>query len=53
MGKNSLIDNLSTARQYDYLRQYDAISNLSSGLMTEESSVDANSEKELVWFIFF
>ncbi|KAM7481785.1 hypothetical protein LguiB_006368 [Lonicera macranthoides] len=47
MGKNSSIDNPSTARQYDYLRQYDAISNLSSGLMTEESSVDANSEKEL------
>ncbi|XP_028097548.1 RNA polymerase II-associated protein 3-like isoform X10 [Camellia sinensis] len=40
-------DNPSTARQYDHLRNYDSIRNLSSGFMTEESSPDAASEKEL------
>ncbi|GMP63739.1 hypothetical protein CsSME_00025312 [Camellia sinensis var. sinensis] len=40
-------DNPSTARQYDHLGNYDSIRNLSSGFMTEESSPDAASEKEL------
>ncbi|CAL5341071.1 unnamed protein product [Camellia sinensis] len=40
-------DNPSTARQYDHLRNYDSIRNLSSGFMTEESSPDAASKKEL------
>lgn len=48
MTKPSTSDNSSTSRQYDYLRNYDSIRNLSSGFMTETSSPDAASEKELV-----
>ncbi|KAF7126542.1 hypothetical protein RHSIM_Rhsim11G0095300 [Rhododendron simsii] len=47
MTKPSTSDNSSTSRQYDYLRNYDSIRNLSSGFMTETSSPDAASEKEL------
>ncbi|XP_058189960.1 uncharacterized protein LOC131307469 isoform X2 [Rhododendron vialii] len=47
MAKPSTSDNSSTSRQYDYLRNYDSIRNLSSGFMTETSSPDAASEKEL------
>jgi hypothetical protein len=42
----------SAAKQYDHFRNYDKISQLSGGLMTEENLVDANSEKELVGFSF-
>ncbi|XP_027107950.1 uncharacterized protein [Coffea arabica] len=45
--KNANEDIGDAAKKYDYLRNYDAIRQLSSGFMTEESSVDANSEKEL------
>ncbi|KAH7832915.1 hypothetical protein Vadar_001298 [Vaccinium darrowii] len=45
--KASTSDNSSTSKQYDYLRNYDSIRNLSSGFMTEVSSPDAASEKEL------
>ncbi|KAE9446672.1 hypothetical protein C3L33_21445, partial [Rhododendron williamsianum] len=48
MTKPSTSDNSSTSRQYDYLRNYDSIRNLSSGFMTETSSPDAASEKELL-----
>ncbi|PIN10064.1 hypothetical protein CDL12_17355 [Handroanthus impetiginosus] len=37
----------TSARQYDYLREYDALSRLSSGDRSQESFVVANSEKEL------
>ncbi|KAI8531690.1 hypothetical protein RHMOL_Rhmol11G0155500 [Rhododendron molle] len=47
MAKPSTSDNSSTSRQYDYLRNYDSIRNLSSGFVTETSSPDAASEKEL------
>ncbi|KAL6513186.1 hypothetical protein OROGR_020672 [Orobanche gracilis] len=43
--KSAWINNSTT--QNDYLRNYDAISNFSSGFATEGSLVDANSEKEL------
>lgn len=48
MTKPSASDYSGTSKQYDYLRNYDSIRNLSSGLMTEMSSPDAASEKELV-----
>lgn len=37
----------SAAEKYAHLRNYDKITQLSSGLMTEENLVDANTEKEL------
>ncbi|KAL0384754.1 UNVERIFIED_CONTAM: Sperm-associated antigen 1 [Sesamum radiatum] len=40
-------DNTSAVRQYDYLREYEALSRLSGGIQSQESFVDANSEKEL------
>lgn len=43
-------DNTSTVRQYDYLKEYEALSRLSSGVPSQEGFVDANSEKELVCF---
>ncbi|XP_022895761.1 RNA polymerase II-associated protein 3 isoform X2 [Olea europaea var. sylvestris] len=46
MGKTTALDNLGSGRQYDYMKDYDAIHRLSDGLM-EEEAVDANSEKEL------
>ncbi|KAI3445421.1 hypothetical protein Pfo_002086 [Paulownia fortunei] len=47
MGKTPSSDNTSTVRQYDYLKEYEALSRLSSGIPSQESVVDANSEKEL------
>ncbi|KAK6159812.1 hypothetical protein DH2020_003193 [Rehmannia glutinosa] len=47
MGKTPSSDNTSTVRQYDYLKEYEALSRLSSGVPSQESVVDANSEKEL------
>lgn len=47
VGKNAYEDSGGAAKKYDYLRNYDAIRQLSRGFTTEESSVDANSEKEL------
>ncbi|GFP80355.1 hypothetical protein PHJA_000178900 [Phtheirospermum japonicum] len=35
------------AKQYDYLKEYEALGQLSSGASSQESLVDANSEKEL------
>lgn len=46
VGETTASDNLGSGRQYDYLKDYNAIHRLSGGL-TEEESVDANSEKEL------
>ncbi|KAL3538275.1 hypothetical protein ACH5RR_001641 [Cinchona calisaya] len=45
--KTASANKRSSTKQHDYLRNYEALSQLSSGFMTEESSVDANSEKEL------
>ncbi|XP_074326628.1 uncharacterized protein LOC141664559 isoform X2 [Apium graveolens] len=39
--------NNSSATQFDYLRNYNAMDNVSSRFMTEGSPIDANSEKEL------
>ncbi|KAL1802221.1 hypothetical protein ACET3Z_030868 [Daucus carota] len=39
--------NNSSTAQFDYLRSFNAMDNLSSAVMTEGSAVDANSEKEL------
>ncbi|XP_024961738.1 RNA polymerase II-associated protein 3 isoform X2 [Cynara cardunculus var. scolymus] len=47
MVKTSSVNHSSTAREEDYLKKYDAVSRLSSGFMRDDSSVDANSEKEL------
>ncbi|KAK2974917.1 hypothetical protein RJ640_013773 [Escallonia rubra] len=41
------VDTSSTAGRYDFLRNYESISQPPSGFKSEESSVDANSEKEL------
>ncbi|WCJ43057.1 Tetratricopeptide repeat (TPR)-like superfamily protein [Euphorbia peplus] len=44
----SRIDSSSSSpAQQDYLKNFDAIDRISSSFMTEESSVDATSEKEL------
>ncbi|KAL6964652.1 hypothetical protein U1Q18_035708 [Sarracenia purpurea var. burkii] len=40
-------DNSSSKRQYDYLRSYDSIKHLSSGITMEVTSPDAASEKDL------
>lgn len=48
MQKTSSSDNASTVRQYDHLKEYEALSRLSSGVPSQEDFVDANSEKELV-----
>ena len=34
--------------QHDYVKKYEALSRLPSGVSFEEGVVDANSEKELV-----
>uniref|UniRef100_A0A5B6ZSD9 Putative RNA polymerase II-associated protein 3 isoform X1 n=1 Tax=Davidia involucrata TaxID=16924 RepID=A0A5B6ZSD9_DAVIN len=47
VGETTAVDYSSSARHYDYSRNYGSISNLSRGLITEESSPDAASEKEL------
>ncbi|KAK3034056.1 hypothetical protein RJ639_034281 [Escallonia herrerae] len=40
------VDTSSTAGRYDFLRNYESISQLQNGFKSEESSIDANSEKE-------
>ncbi|XP_073065942.1 uncharacterized protein [Primulina eburnea] len=40
-------DNIGPFRDYDHLKGFDALSRLSGGFRSEESFVDANSEKEL------
>lgn len=40
----------TAAKKYDRLRNYDKITQLSTGFITEENLVDANTEKELVSF---
>lgn len=50
MGKSTSVRS-SVSREEDYLKTYDAASHLSSGFMADDSSVDANSEKELVWIV--
>ncbi|XP_011087492.1 RNA polymerase II-associated protein 3 isoform X2 [Sesamum indicum] len=47
MEKSPSSDNTSAVRQYDYLTEYEALSRLSGGIQSQESFVDANSEKEL------
>ncbi|KAL6570194.1 hypothetical protein OROMI_014708 [Orobanche minor] len=47
MDKTPSPDNTSTERPYDYLKEYDALSRLSSAVPYQESVFDANSEKEL------
>ncbi|KAI3755055.1 hypothetical protein L1987_54848 [Smallanthus sonchifolius] len=47
MGKSTSVNRSSIAREENYLKKYDAVSQLSSGFMADDSSVDANSEKEL------
>lgn len=39
--------NNSSTTQFDYMRNYNAMDNVSSRFMTEGSPIDANSEKEL------
>lgn len=50
MDKTPSPDNTSTVRSYDYLKEYEALSRLSSAVPYQESVFDANSEKELVCF---
>ncbi|KAL6563012.1 hypothetical protein OROHE_005599 [Orobanche hederae] len=47
MDKTPSPDNTSTQRPYDYLKEYDALSRLSSAVPYQESVFYANSEKEL------
>lgn len=48
-GNTSAVDSSgSNSGQHDYSREFDAIDRISNSFMTEESSVDATSEKELV-----
>ncbi|KAL7119962.1 hypothetical protein ACP275_02G094300 [Erythranthe tilingii] len=47
MEKTPSYENPSTVKQYDHLKEYEALSRLSSSVPSKESSVDANSEKEL------
>ncbi|KAK9292924.1 hypothetical protein L1049_020905 [Liquidambar formosana] len=48
IGKTPTVDHSrNNAGQYDYSRNYDAISRISSSFMNEESTPDAASEKEL------
>ncbi|XP_021623606.1 RNA polymerase II-associated protein 3 isoform X3 [Manihot esculenta] len=47
-GNTSAVDSSgSNSGQHDYSREFDAIDRISNSFMTEESSVDATSEKEL------
>ncbi|CAK7340538.1 unnamed protein product [Dovyalis caffra] len=47
-GKNSAVDSSrSSSGQYNYSRNFDAINRLSSSFTTDESTVDATTEKEL------
>ncbi|KAG6424891.1 hypothetical protein SASPL_115314 [Salvia splendens] len=45
--KTSSSDNKDTMGQHDYVKKYEALSRLPSGVSFEEGVVDANSEKEL------
>ncbi|KAL9175066.1 hypothetical protein ABFS82_02G091700 [Erythranthe guttata] len=47
MEKTPSYENPSTVKQYDHLKEYEALSRLSSAVPSTESFVDANSEKEL------
>ncbi|KAD4179519.1 hypothetical protein E3N88_28110 [Mikania micrantha] len=47
MGNSTSLNHPSIAREENYLQQYDAAGRLSSGFIADDSSVDANSEKEL------
>ncbi|KAD4179560.1 hypothetical protein E3N88_28151 [Mikania micrantha] len=47
MGNSTSLNHPSIAREENYMQQYDAASRLSSGFIADDSSVDANSEKEL------
>lgn len=47
MSKSTSVNNPSTIRGEDYLKKYEEVSRISSGFMTDDSSIDANSEKEL------
>nr|KAJ0185350.1 hypothetical protein LSAT_V11C900505240 [Lactuca sativa] len=47
MGKSTSVNNPSTARGEDYLKKYEDVSSISSGFIKDDSSIDANSEKEL------
>lgn len=51
MGKSTSVNNPSTARGEDYLKKYEDVSSISSGFIKDDSSIDANSEKELVWIV--
>ncbi|KAL3620669.1 hypothetical protein CASFOL_035581 [Castilleja foliolosa] len=44
---NTSDDARVNAKQYDYLKEYEALSQLSSGASSQECLVDSNSEKEL------
>ncbi|OMO86278.1 Tetratricopeptide TPR-1 [Corchorus capsularis] len=46
-GKRSLDNSSSTSGQFDFLKNYDKLTSLSSTLATEENIPDAASEKEL------
>ena len=49
-GKTSAADSSrSGSGQYDYSRNFGAINRLSSSFTTDEITVDATTEKELVW----
>ncbi|GER44971.1 tetratricopeptide repeat protein [Striga asiatica] len=45
--KTPFSDKASTVMKYDYLKEYEALNRLSCGVSSQESDVDANSEKEL------
>ncbi|KAL8061534.1 hypothetical protein ABFX02_02G092200 [Erythranthe guttata] len=47
MEKTPSYENPSTVKQYNHLKEYEALSRLSSAVPSTESFVDANSEKEL------
>lgn len=51
--KTSSSVNMDTVKQHDYLKKYEALSQLPSRVSFQEGGVDANSEKELVCFCSF
>lgn len=48
--REKYVSNNSSTTQFDYLRNYNAMDNVSGHFMTEGSPIDANSEKELVYY---
>ncbi|KAL4580632.1 hypothetical protein LXL04_016832 [Taraxacum kok-saghyz] len=46
-GKSTFLNNPSTTKGEDYLKKYEAVGRISSDFNTDDSSIDANSEKEL------